>query len=147
MPVVGSHRLDVLAAVAAGGSVGSLARYEIARAFPVRPGQFPSSTLAINTTGAFILGFLLVLLGERLPPSRYARAFLAIGVVGAFTTFSTFAVETVQLADNHHVTTAAAFVATSIVSGLMLGWLGIVAGRAIPHRHPPAPRHPREEST
>lgn len=141
-----SKRLDVLAAVAAGGSLGSLARYELAQAFPVEPGRFPTSTLAINTTGAFVLGFVLVLLVERLPPSRYARAFLAVGVIGAFTTFSTYAVETIQLTDGH-LSVAAVFVAASIGFGLTLAWLGIVAARAVPHRHPPVPRHPSEEST
>ena len=136
----------MLAAVTAGGALGSFARYELARVFPVEPGQFPTSTLVINTAGAFVLGFLLVLLVERLPPSRYARAFLAVGVIGAFTTFSTFAVETIQLADGH-VLVAATFVIASIGFGLTLAWLGIVAARAVPHRHPPAPRHPREEST
>ena len=141
-----NRRLDVLAAVAAGGSLGSLARYEIARAFPVEPGRFPTSTLAINSSGAFALGFVLVLLVERLPPSRYARAFVAVGVIGAFTTFSTFAVEAIQLADGHRFA-AAAFVVASIVGGLTLAWLGVLAGRAIPHRHPPAARHPGEEPT
>lgn len=137
-----SKRLDVLVAVAAGGAFGSLARYEITRAFPVGRGQFPTSTLVVNTAGAFVL----VLLVERLPPSRYVRAFLAVGAIGAFTTFSTFAVETIQLADDD-VRAAATFVIASTLAGLMLAWLGIVAARAIPHRHPPSSRNPGEEST
>lgn len=141
------RRLDVLGAVAAGGALGSLARYEITRTFPVEPGRFPTTTLTINTAGSFVLGVVLVLLIERLPPSRYARAFLAVGVIGAFTTYSTFAVEAAQLVADHHLATATAFVAASIGGGLAAAWLGIIAGRAFPHRHPPAPRHPREEPT
>lgn len=140
-------RLDVLVAVSAGGAIGSLARYAITTAFPVTDGRFPASTLAINTSGSYLLGFALVLLIERLPPSRYARAFMAVGVIGAFTTFSTFAVDTVHLARDHHVATAVAFFATSVLGGLAVAQLGIVTGRAIPHRHPPPPQHPAEEPT
>ncbi len=140
------HRIDVLAAVAAGGAIGNLARYGISSAFPVDPGRFPTSTLAINTSGSFVLGLVLVVLIERLPPSRYARAFLAVGVIGAFTTFSTFAVEAAQLVADQHVALAAAFVFTSIGAGLAAARFGILAGRVVPHRHPP-PRHPREEPT
>lgn len=141
------RRLDVLAAVAAGGAIGNLARYGISRTFPVDPGRFPTSTLVINTSGSFVLGLVLVLLIERLPPSRYARAFLAVGIVGAFTTFSTFAVEAAQLVADQHVALAATFVVTSIGAGLAAAQLGILAGRVVPHRHPPPPRHPREEPT
>lgn len=140
-------RFDVLAAVGAGGAVGNLARYEISRAFPVGAGRFPTSTFAINTSGSFVLGIVLVLLIERLPPSRYARAFLAVGAIGAYTTFSTFAVEAVQLVSDHHLLTAVSFVIASIGAGLAAARIGIGAGRAVPHRHPPAPRHPGEEST
>lgn len=141
------RRLDVLAVVAAGGAIGSVARYGISRAFPVEAGRFPTSTVAINMSGSFALGIVLVLLIERLAPTRYARAFLAVGVIGAFTTFSAFAVEAVQLAADHRPLIASEFVVVSVAGGLVAARLGIVAGRAIPHRHPPAPRHPREEST
>lgn len=144
----GAHRrLDVLGAVAAGGALGSTARYELTLAFPVEPGRFPTVTLAINTAGSFVLGIVLVLLIERLPPSRYARAFLAVGAIGAFTTFSTFAVEAAQLVADHQLLTAAAFVTSSLAGGLAAARVGIVAGRTFPHRHPPAPRHPREDQT
>ena len=132
-------RLDVLAAVSAGGAIGSLARYGITNTFPVTSGGFPTSTLAVNTSGSLILGFALVLLIERLPPSRYARAFITVGIIGAFTTFSTFAVDTVQLARHAHVATAAAFFAVSVCAGLAAAQLGIVAARAVPHRQPRTP--------
>jgi CrcB protein len=133
------RRLDLLAAVAAGGAIGNLGRYGVGRAFPVEPGHFPVSTLVINTTGSFALGFVLVLLVERLPPTRYARAFLGIGMLGAFTTFSTFAVQASQLASEHHLATAAAFVAASVGGGLAAAGLGVLVGRAAPHRRPAPP--------
>lgn len=141
------RRLDLLGAVAAGGALGNVARYEVTRAFPVRPAAFPTATLLINTAGSFVLGAVLVVLIERLPPTRYARALVAVGLIGAFTTYSTFAVESAQLVADHRPARAATFVAASISGGLAATVLGIAAGRALPHRHPPAPRRPRERST
>lgn len=140
-----SHRrFDVLAVVAAGGAVGSVIRYGIGELMPAGSGQFPTATLIINLTGSFVLGLVLVLLIERLPPSRYARAFLAVGVIGSFTTFSSFVVTTVQLASEHHISVAAVYLVASVFGGLAVAQLGIVCGRAVPHRHPTAPRHPTE---
>ncbi len=142
---VPSHwRLDVFAAVAAGGALGSVARFGISELMPAGPGQFPTATLIVNLTGSFVLGLVLVLLTERLPPSRYARAFLAVGVVGSFTTFSSFVVTAAQLASQHHISTAAMYFVASVLGGLPVAQLGIVCGRAVPHRQPTAPRHPTE---
>lgn len=137
-------RLDVLAVVAAGGAVGSLGHYGITKLVPAGSGQFPTATLIVNVTGSFLLGLVLVLLIERLPPSRYARAFLAVGVIGSFTTFSSFVVTTAQLASQHHISTAVVYFLASVLGGLAVAQLGIVCGRAVPHRHPTAPRHPTE---
>lgn len=127
------ERLDVYAAVAVGGAVGSLARYGVAQAMPTVTNGFPTSTLLVNLVGSFVLGVVLVVLVERLPPSRYVRAFLAVGVLGAFTTFSSFVVATVQLMQHHHPGTAAAYVVLSVVAGLAVAWAGILVGRTIPH--------------
>ena len=136
-----AHRkLDVLTAVAVGGALGSVARYEIGRRFPVRAGEFPTSTLAINCAGSLILGFVLVVLVKRLPSSLYARAFLAVGVLGAFTTYSTFAVQACRLVADHHLATAVTFVVASVAGGLAAAWLGLVSGRSLPHPRPPTPR-------
>lgn len=137
-------RWDVVAVVAAGGALGSVGRYGIDQLAPADPGQFPTATLIINLTGSFVLGLALVLLIERLPPSRYARAFLAVGVIGSFTTFSSFVVAVAQLASEHHISTAALYLAASVLGGLAVAQLGIACGRAVPDRHPPAPRHPTE---
>ncbi len=127
------ERLDLYAAVAAGGAIGSLARYGLGKALATPADGFPTSTLLVNLAGSFALGMLLVVLVERLPPSRYARAFLAVGGLGAFTTFSSFVVATVQLVAHHHLGTAAAYVTTSVVAGLTLAWAGMFVGRIIPH--------------
>lgn len=122
--------LDVIGAVAAGGALGSLGRYLIGRAWSIADGRFPSPTLAVNLVGSFLLGLLMVVLVERRAPSRYARALLGVGVLGAFTTFSTFAVDTVQLASNHHMAVAAAYVGSSVIGGIAAAGLGVAAGRA-----------------
>ena len=65
---------------------------------------------------------------ERFPPSRYARAFAGTGVLGAYTTFSTFSVETDLLVKDGHVGTAIAYVVASLVAGIAAAWLGVVLG-------------------
>lgn len=138
------HDLDIVAVVSLAGVLGSLARYGVSEMWPVRPGHLPWSTLGINLTGSALLGFLLVMLVERLVPTRYARAFVAVGFLGAFTTFSTFAVETVALVSDGAVGVAMAYVALSLVGGLTCAAIGVRLARGIPHRHPPAPTHPEE---
>src|SRR3954463_10819179 len=88
---------DVLAVIALGGIVGATARYGVAQALPTRPGQFPWATFWTNLSGSLVLGFLLVVLIERFRPTHYLRPFLATGILGAYTTMSTYAVETAVL--------------------------------------------------
>lgn len=131
--------LDVLAVISIGGVLGALARYGVSEQWPTPPGRIPWSTFGINVVGSFALGFLLVLLVERLAPSRYARAFVAIGILGAFTTFSTFAVETVDLVIDGAPATAATYVGISFLGGLACAAAGVRLARVVPHRQPPAP--------
>ncbi|HEY4610900.1 MAG TPA: CrcB family protein, partial [Ilumatobacteraceae bacterium] len=85
---------DVLAAIAVGGILGATARFEVAQALPNSPGRFPWATFWTNMTGSLALGFLLVLLLKVSRGHRLLRPFLATGVLGAFTTMSTYLVET-----------------------------------------------------
>ena len=107
---------DVVTAVGVGGSIGALSRYGLDVAFPVGDGRFPWTTLGINLGGCAALGIVLYIVFERRPPSRLLRPFLAIGVLGGFTTFSTFAVEIVQRAQ-HHPAIAVAYLAASVIGG------------------------------
>ena len=84
-------------------------------------------------SGAFVLGVLATVLVERFPPTRYVRAFVAVGVLGAYTTFSTLAVETVTLVKDGHAPVGLTYLATSVVVGLMLAYLGFVIARLLPH--------------
>ena len=125
------QRPDVLLAVAAGGCLGALSRYAVGRLVPTPAHGFPWSTFLINVSGALLLGLLLVLLIERLPPTRYARPFLGTGFLGAYTTFSTYMVETVLLARNGYADRATAYVLGSLVVGLFAAWLGMAIGRRL----------------
>jgi fluoride exporter len=123
------HAPQILVSIAVGGVLGTLARYAVSRIVHVAPDSFPWATFIVNVTGAFVLGVLLTLMIERWPPSRYARPFLAIGFLGAYTTFSTFMVEADLLVKDGAADVAVLYVAGSLVAGFVAVYLGIVAGR------------------
>jgi CrcB protein len=78
-----------LAAIFAGGFLGAIARAELVEALPHDPGEWPWATFLVNVAGAFMLGYFVTRLQERLPLSAYRRPFLGTGLCGALTTFST----------------------------------------------------------
>jgi fluoride exporter len=129
-------RLDVLAAIALGGMLGATARFKLSEVLRTRAGHFPWATFWTNLSGSFLLGFLLVILLERFPPTRYLRPFLATGILGAYTTMSTYAVETSLLIKDGHAATALLYGVGSVVAGLLLAYLGIVVARLTPHQAP-----------
>jgi CrcB protein len=120
-----------VAAVAVGGFFGGLARYLVGLAIPASSGTFPWAVFAVNTAGAFILGLLLVLVLEVLPPTTYVRPVLGTGFCGALTTFSTVAVGVDQLATDGRGGLAAGYVAASLAAGLAAASFGIVLGRSV----------------
>jgi fluoride exporter len=121
----------VLAAIALGAALGAPARYGIAQLIHVAPDTFPWATFWTNVSGSAALGLFLALIVGRFPPSRYVRAFVATGFLGAYTTYSTFAVETDVLVKNGRAGTAVAYAAASLLAGFVAAWLGIMAGRAV----------------
>jgi CrcB protein len=122
---------DVLAVIALGGMLGASARYGIARWLPVTSGQFPWATFWTNLSGCFVLGFLLVVVVERLPSTRLVRPFAATGIVGAYTTMSTFAVESALLVHDGKPTTAVVYVLASLAGGVALTFAGIRIARSV----------------
>jgi CrcB protein len=130
----GSRRAEpgVLGAIALGGALGTPARYGISLLVDVTPGTFPWGTFWTNITGSFALGFLFVVLLERFPPSRYLRPFVATGFLGAFTTYSTFAMETDLLVKNGHVGVALAYAVGSLLAGFAAVWAGVSLARVAP---------------
>ena len=123
---------SVLAAIALGGALGAPARYGVAQIIHVAANTFPWATFWTNISGSFALGLILVLILERFPPTRYLRPFVATGFLGAYTTYSTFAVETDLLIKDGHAGTGLAYAGASVVAGLAAVWAGIVATRTIP---------------
>jgi CrcB protein len=127
-----------LAAIAIGGGLGTVARYLISQAFPAGHG-FPWAIFAINVSGSFALGLLMIYLLEVWPPRRLLRPFLAIGLVGGYTTFSTYAAGVVTLINEHALARADAYALTSVAAGLLAVWCGVAAGRRMsgqPRRGP-----------
>lgn len=125
-------RPDVLAAIAAGGALGAPARYGVAQVIHVAPDTFPWATFWTNITGSFALGVALVLVLDRFPPSRYVRPFVATGFLGAYTTYSTFAVETDLLAKDGHAAVALTYAIASLLAGFTAVWFGMAIARTIP---------------
>lgn len=114
---------------------GAAARFQVAEALPVHPGGFPWATFWTNVVGSFALGFVVVVLIERFPPTRYARPFVASGILGAFTTMSTVSVETALLGKDGHVVTAVTYSVATLAAGLLLASAGMAAARlASPRR-------------
>ncbi|MCQ4079461.1 fluoride efflux transporter CrcB [Streptomyces sp. RB6PN25] len=128
-PRARSRQWDIQAVIALGGGLGSIARYGLAKALPTPAGGFPWATFLTNVSGCFLLGLLMVYVLEVWPPSRYVRPFLGVGVLGGFTTFSTYTVELRGMLALGHWSTADAYALTSIVAGFAAVWTGIVVAR------------------
>lgn len=114
-----------LGLVALGGAFGALGRYGLSRAFPVGAGTFPTTTFVINVSGAFVLTVLLEWLVRRGAPEHWLRIFVGVGVLGAFTTLSTFATELALLWRDHERTTAAVYAVASVGTGTLAVLLGL----------------------
>ena len=122
--------MTTLIALALFGALGAVARYGTSIALLRWAGPaFPWGTLAVNIVGCFLLGLLnQTLVGEH-APSAQARAVLGAGFLGAFTTFSTFGVETYRALEAGQWRLAIANVACNLIGGLLAVALGIHAGR------------------
>ncbi len=118
-----------LVAIAIGGGIGSVARYLLSVAFPAGHG-FPWAIFAVNVSGCFCLGLLMVYLLDVWPPRRYLRSFLAIGLLGGYTTFSTYAGGVMTLLTGGAPALADAYALTSILAALVAVWCGVKAGQA-----------------
>jgi len=119
----------IVAVIAVGGFVGGLLRYAVSLALPAGASGFPWAVVAVNTGGAFLLGLVLVLVLEVLPPTTYLRPLVGTGFCGALTTFSSVAVGTDQLIGRGSGLLAAGYLLGSLLAGLAAAWLGIVLGR------------------
>ena len=119
-------------AIAIGGAFGSVLRYGLSTWVHTLVGRgFPYGTLAVNVLGCLAMGFLFVLLVERMGESALWRAGLLIGVLGGFTTFSSFSIETFNLIEQGSLVKAAGNMAASLFLCLGATWLGVLLARQL----------------
>ena len=120
-----------LVLIAVGGAVWALMRYGVLRvAAPSEPGTFPAHTFIVNVSGAFLVGLLATLLLERTNLSVDVRAGILIGGLGAYTTFSAFSLETLQLLEDGKWPLAFMYVTASVLGALAAVWVGQSLARA-----------------
>jgi CrcB protein len=118
--------------VGVAGFFGAISRYWLSGLISrLTGGAFPWGTFVINISGCFVIGFLTVLLTNKVLPHPAMRTAILVGFIGAYTTFSTFSYETLQLARGGAVLLAAVNVAASVVVGLGAAWVGMRLGGAL----------------
>jgi fluoride exporter len=127
------RRSGVRTAVAIGvaGALGALARYGVEGAIARRTTSFPWATFVVNVSGSFLLGLAVTLLGERVAVAPWVRSALAIGFLGAYTTFSTLSLESYRLLEARFYVLAGANLLGSVSTGLAALYGGVVLGRAL----------------
>lgn len=115
-----------LLAIAAGGSIGAVMRFIVSTGIYSWLGRgFPYGTLVVNVLGSLLMGLLYELFLQRLSVSPEVRAFLLVGFLGAFTTFSTFSIETVNLIEQGDLLKAMANVLASVILCVLAAWIGL----------------------
>jgi len=125
----------LLTLVMLGGAAGTTARWYLSQTFEPGPGRWPWVVFAINLVGSFLLGLLLEALLRGGPDAGRRRAIrvgVGTGVIGGFTTYSTFIVETDQLIAAGHLWVGGAYAVVSILLGVLAAFAGIALARALP---------------
>jgi len=124
--------LTNLLAIAIGGAFGAVSRFATSQwIYSLLGRSFPYGTLFVNFLGSFVMGFLAILLIERIAAGPELRAFLLIGFLGSFTTFSTFSLETINLFSNGESLKAFVNMLMSVFVCVTACWLGMILGRQI----------------
>jgi len=119
-------------AIGAGGAIGAMARYGVgAASLRLLGPNFPFGTLAVNVLGSAVMGLFIAWLAAREPHSSVVRAFVATGVLGGFTTFSTFALDAVTLYRDRTIWIAGAYVSASVALSILGLFAGLAFGRAV----------------
>jgi CrcB protein len=124
--------MPVIVGVALGGALGASARYGLDRFIEARSSAlFPWSTFTINLSGCLLIGIVSASLVDRHHLPAWLRIGLVVGVVGGYTTFSTFAQEALDLDEIHHVAVSFAYILASVGFGLLAVYVGTVIGRTL----------------
>ena len=118
--------------IGCGGFIGTIARYGVATmAYRLLGASFPYGTLTVNILGCLLIGFVSIAAEERDMIARSTRLFLTIGILGGFTTFSSFGYETLTLLRLGNIFPATLYVLASVITGLAAVWLGGVLARVV----------------
>lgn len=117
-------------AIAMGGALGAMSRFAMSHHMYQTFGrEFAWGTLSVNVIGSFIMGLVAILLVDKLGVSTEWRAFIMVGFLGAFTTFSTFSYETMQYIEIGEINKALVNIAVSVITCLIAVWLGMLAAK------------------
>ena len=136
MRMVRAGDAGLLGAVAAGGVLGSLSRYAVGLALPHVSGAFAWSTFLVNVTGSLAMGVLVVWVLSMTQPHAWLRPFLGVGVLGGWTTFSSYALDLHAMVQAGHGLVAAAYLVGSLVAGLVAVGFGVTLGERVFGRRP-----------
>ncbi|MEU2668882.1 CrcB family protein [Streptomyces sp. NPDC007164] len=122
---------SVVAVVALGGAIGATARYGAALLWPTAPGGFPWTTLVVNAVGCAVIGVFMVVISEAWTAHRLVRPFFGTGVLGGFTTFSTYAVDIQRLLDGGRVRAGLGYLGLTLFAALAAVWSAVWATRRV----------------
>lgn len=125
---------ETLGAISAGGALGALARFGLSTAFPYGPDEFPWPVFWTNVAGCLLIGVLMVLITEVRPVHRLVRPFLGVGVLGGFTTFSTYTVDIQRAVEHGAPRVGLAYLALTPAAALAAVLAGVRLTRALAGR-------------
>ncbi|MEU1347837.1 fluoride efflux transporter CrcB [Streptomyces sp. NPDC005795] len=120
-----SPQTAVVAVVALGGATGASARYGASLLWPTPTGGFPWTTLVVNVVGCAVIGVFMVVISEAWSAHRLVRPFFGTGVLGGFTTFSTYAVDIERLVDGGRARTGLVYLGLTLLAALAAVWSAV----------------------
>jgi CrcB protein len=124
--------LNQTLAIAAGGAIGALLRFWMSNGIYALLGRgFPYGTLAVNVLGSLVMGYLYIVMIERMAVAAEWRAFALVGLLGAFTTFSTFSIETLNLIEQADYAKGLGNILVSVVACVGAAFLGVILARQV----------------
>ena len=130
--MVNARVMTVWLAVAVGGAIGSMLRYGIGQLTTNVLGTTPVlATFTVNVSGSFLLGIFYTLCNDRLVTSIELRVLIGVGLIGGYTTFSTFSFETIRLIESGESIKAIANILTNLLFGIGAAYLGILMGKIL----------------
>jgi CrcB protein len=126
-----THPATIITVIAAGGAIGACGRYGAARLWPVATDAFPWTTLTVNAVGCAVIGVFMVLITDVWTAHPLVRPFFGTGVLGGFTTFSTYATDVRALVDHGHPRPALGYLALTVAAALVAVWAGAQVTRRV----------------